>query len=183
VKPPFPDVPIFFGEAGFHLWRKENAQRPVAGLVTIGGNRGNARLSLQRFLEDHGVSVIIAVHPTAFVASNARISKGSQLLARSCVCAEAVIGEACIINTAASVDHESVLGDGVHIGPGATLAGCVEVGSGAFIGAGAVVLPRIRIGRNALVGAGSVVTRDIADGRLACGNPARIRGKAPGEES
>jgi acetyltransferase-like isoleucine patch superfamily enzyme len=84
------------------------------------------------------------------------------------------MGEACIINTAASVDHESVLGDGVHVAPGAVLTGCVQVGDHSMIGAGAVVLPRIKIGKDVVVGAGAVVTRDIMDGKVVYGIPARV---------
>jgi acetyltransferase-like isoleucine patch superfamily enzyme len=85
-----------------------------------------------------------------------------------------MIGDACIVNSSANVDHECVLGHGVHIAPGATLTGCVEVGDRSFIAAGAVVLPRIKIGSDSIIGAGSVVTRDIPDNVIAFGSPARI---------
>lgn len=149
----------------------------LAGLVAIGGYRGPDRIELQRLLERHGIEPVTVKHRTAFVAENASIGAGSQILANSAVCADAVLGRACIVNTKASVDHECVLGDGVHVAPGATLTGCVEVGEASFIGAGAVVLPRVRIGRAAIVGAGSVVTRDVLDGQVVYGNPARVRRK------
>ncbi len=96
-------------------------------------------------------------------------------MANASICAEAVIDEACIINTAATVDHECMLGKGVHVAPGATLCGCVAVGDYTMIGAGAVVLPRLKIGRDVVVGAGAVVTRDIPDGKIVYGVPANVR--------
>jgi acetyltransferase-like isoleucine patch superfamily enzyme len=89
------------------------------------------------------------------------------------VAVDAVLGEACIVNTAATVDHECRLGDGVHVCPGAHLAGLVEVGNNVMIGTGAIVLPRIKIGADATIGAGATVTKDVAPGDCVVGVPAR----------
>lgn len=177
VQSPFEGIPIGYGEAGFHQWKLKNPNVGASGLVAVGGARGRDRVDIQRFLRENGVQPVTAVHPTAFVASNANLSEGCQVLAHATVCAEALIGDASIINTAASVDHECVLGRGVHIGPSATLAGCVHVGDYSMVGAGAVVLPRIKIGNNVIVGAGAVVTKDIPDAKVAFGNPAKIQQK------
>ncbi|HEY0081914.1 MAG TPA: acetyltransferase [Pyrinomonadaceae bacterium] len=173
---PLAGTPLYYGAEGFARWANERGGGANhACLVAIGGSLGRARLEIQRFLEAHHLEPVVAIHPTAFVAANASVSKGSQILARASVCAEAVLGEGCIVNTASSVDHETVLGDGVHIAPGATLAGCVSVGDYSLVGPGAVVLPRIRIGRDCIVGAGAVVTKDVPDGKVVYGNPATIK--------
>lgn len=174
AKNPFPGVPLYIGQEGFHFWRKSAGSEPKDCLVAIGGARGKERLKIQGFLASHGLRPAIAVHSNAFVASNATMGSGCQILARAAVAVEVVMGNACIVNTAASVDHESRLGDGVHIAPGATLAGCVSVGDYSLIGPGAVVLPRVRVGTNVIVGAGAVVTRDVPDNRIVYGNPARV---------
>lgn len=175
VTSPFSDVPIYFGEAGFMTWLEAREGVESWCLVAIGGAAGRDRLEIQGRLSCRGLRPATAVHPTAFVAEGVVLGAGSQVLARSAVCVDVVAGEACIINTSASVDHECVLGRGVHIAPGATLAGCARVGDYSMVGAGAVVLPRIRIGSNVVVGAGAVVTRDIPDDSVAYGNPARVR--------
>lgn len=172
---PFPDVPLYVGRNGFEKWLAgREGNHPAGFLVAIGGDRGKDRIEVQEFLEGRGLVPLVARHPTAFAAANATIGAGSQLLATSAVCVEAVLGRACIVNTGATVDHECRLGDGVHIGPGAHLAGSVEVGSFAMIGTGAVVLPRVRIGGFAVVGAGAVVVRDVPPGAVVIGNPARV---------
>ena len=174
IATPFADVPLFYGEHGFSQWAEQRDPHRFCGfVVAIGGDRGHDRLVLFERLESAGLQPVTALHPTAFVATNATIGPGSQLLAQSAVCAEATLGRCCIINTGASIDHECRLGDGVHIGPGARLAGCVEVGALSMIGTGAVVAPNIAIGEGAVVGAGAVVIKDVDANAIVVGNPAR----------
>jgi sugar O-acyltransferase (sialic acid O-acetyltransferase NeuD family) len=171
---PFPGVPLYIGEQGLKEWQRSSPRTGVCFLVAVGGARGKERIELHDRLVSVGLHPIVAVHPRAFVARDALLGPGTQVLAGACVCTEVSCGRSCIINTGASVDHESNLGHGVHVAPGVTIAGCVEIGDCALIGAGAVVLPRVRVGRNVIVGAGSVVTRDIPDDTVAWGNPARV---------
>jgi sugar O-acyltransferase (sialic acid O-acetyltransferase NeuD family) len=172
--PPFADVPLYHGKDDFERWlASRDRSGPLGFLVAIGGDRGRDRLAVQEFLESHGLRPLTVRHRTAFVAADAVLGAGSQVLAQSAVCVGARLGRACIVNTAASVDHECRLGDGVHVCPGARLAGCVEVGDAAMIGTGAVVLPRLRIGAGATVGAGAVVIADVPEGAVVVGNPAR----------
>ncbi len=174
---PFPDVPIYRGREGFARWLAEVGDPSEVGfLVAIGGEHGAARVRIHRFLEDHGLEPLTAVHPSAFVADNARLGPGCQILAHAVVAVECELGRDCIVNTAASVDHEGRLGDGVHLAPGARLAGCVSVGDYAMVGAGAIVLPRTRIGEGAVIGAGAVVLRDVEAWTVVAGNPARLIG-------
>jgi sugar O-acyltransferase (sialic acid O-acetyltransferase NeuD family) len=174
IRSPLSQVPLVGDWSAFQQWREEHTG-PIACIVAIGGGRGADRMTIQLQLADAGLHPVSLVHPTAFVAANAMIGAGSQILAMSAVCAEARLGQACIVNTRASVDHQCVLGDGVHVGPGATLCGEVRIDSFAFVGAGATILPRVRIGRSAVVGAGAVVARDVAAGTCVVGIPARTQ--------
>lgn len=177
---PFSDTPIFLGEKGFADWeRGYQGIRPVRACVAIGGTRGEDRLNRMQWLDDRGYPSFAIVHARAFIAADAVLGEGCQILALSAVCAGAKIGRAAIVNTKASIDHDCVLGDGVHIAPGATLAGEVVVGDFSFIGTGAIVLPRIRIGARASIGAGAVVTGDVPAGETVVGNPARTLHKDP----
>ena len=173
LAPPFADIPLIEGWRGFESWLGKQGSSGVGFCVTIGNPHGRVRLRLHEQLERAGLEPVSAIHPTAFVADNAKLGEGAQVMAGAVICAEASIGRQCIINTRASVDHEDVLADGVEVGPGATLCGLVQIGVGAWVCAGATVLPRIKIGPDAIVGAGAVVIRDVAPNTKVVGVPAR----------
>ena len=171
---PFPDVPVYLGHEGLSFWLANQAMpMKLYACVAIGGGRGIERLTLQQLLQGHGMQPLTVIHHRAFVASDAEIGEGSQILAMSAVCANVTVGRAVIVNTCASIDHDCVIESGVHIGPGAHLAGEVHVSEYAFVGTGATVSPRVNIGRCAVVGAGAVVVRDVAAGETVVGNPAK----------
>ena len=81
------------------------------------------------------------------------------------------IGDYCVVNTNATVDHECMIGNGVHIMGGASIAGQVEIGDFSTIGTNATVLPNIRIGKHSYIGAGALVNKDVNDYEVVVGVP------------
>jgi sugar O-acyltransferase (sialic acid O-acetyltransferase NeuD family) len=174
LQSPVAGVPVLTGETGLDAWlaRREKVSELLFA-VAVGGSRGADRLRLAEVMKARRLRSHTIVHRTAFVAADALLGEGCQVLAMAAVCAKARLGNFVIVNTSASVDHDCVLGDGVHIAPGARLAGEIVIGARAFVGIGAVVLPRLKIGEGAIVGAGAVVIHDVAAGVTVAGNPAR----------
>lgn len=171
---PIEGIPIYYGEAGFEKWL--TTVQDISDfyyLVAIGGNNGQTRHKIAEMLKAAGLMPYTAIHSTAFIANNAIIGEGTQILANSSICARVNIGKNCIINTSASIDHECIIGNNVHIGPGAKLAGCVIVEDNVFIGTNATVLPHTRIGKNSVVGAGAVVLKHVTTDIIVAGNPAK----------
>ncbi len=173
---PLAGVAVHVGEAGLRtLGRFEPKRyRRCSRLVAIGGSRGRDRLAIQQRFRSRGLRVESIVHPDASVCASASLGAGTQVLAQAVVAADARVGQACIVNHRASIDHECVIGDGVHIAPGATLCGCVTVHDNVMVGAGAVVLPRLSIGEDSI-------------DRRRCGGHARRaaechRGRQPGPQ-
>jgi sugar O-acyltransferase (sialic acid O-acetyltransferase NeuD family) len=175
IPAPFAGVALHVGETSFEAWSRGRQDTPKPGAcVAIGGGRGGDRLARMRWLAARGYAPVTVTHPSAWVASDAVFGAGCQFLSQSAVCSSARLGDAVIVNTAASIDHDCVIGDGVHFAPGARAAGEVMIGENAFIGCGAIILPRIRIGAGATVGAGAVVTKDVEPNQTVVGNPARL---------
>lgn len=138
-------------------------------IIGIGDNRVRKNLSL-KVLHDYGQ----AIHSSAIIDKNVKLGVGIVVMHFALIQRDSVVGDHCIINSNASVDHECILKNFVHIAPNATLCGNVSIGEGTLIGARAVVLPNIKIGKWATIGAGSVVIKDVPDFATVVGNPARI---------
>lgn len=117
---------------------------------------------------------LTVIHPNAVKSENVSLGYGTVVMAGAIINPFARIGNHCIINTGASIDHDSVIHDFVHIAPHCTLCGEVVIGDGSWIGAGTIVIQGVHIGKNCYIGAGSVVVKDIPDNTLCYGNPARV---------
>jgi len=171
---PYPSIPFIGGQQEFINWIKGfKDPKELKFIVTIGGNYGKDRIAVHNFIRSYGPEPMIIKHNTAYISESAKVDEGSLIYANVSVCVEARIGKACIINTAASVDHECVIDEGVAIGPGARLTGLVQVGKYADIYTGAIILPRIKIGEGAVIGAGAVVVKDVQPYTVVAGNPAK----------
>lgn len=175
---PISSLKILEGYQGYSNWLKETrnlySNFKVSAISAIGGEKGKDRLDYLKMFKLDGFETPSLIHPKSHVSDTAVIGENSQICAFAFVGADALVGDACIINTKASIDHESIIGNGVHLAPGATLCGCVKVGNLVFIGASAIILPNLSIGENSIIGAGSIVTRDVPKNVLVYGNPAKI---------
>jgi sugar O-acyltransferase (sialic acid O-acetyltransferase NeuD family) len=140
-------------------------------IVAIGDN--GMRRSFADRLEEDGLELINAVHPSANLARNVTLGRNIVIAAGCLVCAHCQIGDSVILNTGCLADHESLIGTATHICPGARLAGRVTVESGAFVGIGATVIQNVRVGYESVVGAGAVVIGDVAPMSTVVGVPAR----------
>jgi len=177
ARSPLIGVELLGGKAAWDAWAEKNPDRSrFHALVAIGSGQGRDRLRIQEVMVSAGLLCDELVHSTAFVADNAHLGAGTQVLAMGVVAAGVQMGDACVVNHKASVDHGCSIGDGVFVAPGATILGEVSVGDCSTIGAGAVVLPKLRIGRDCMVGAGAIITKDVPDGVVIVGNPGRIIG-------
>jgi sugar O-acyltransferase (sialic acid O-acetyltransferase NeuD family) len=156
----------------------ELQRQGVTGAVVAIGDNG-VRRAFAEEVEQHGIELVNAIHPSANLAHNVTLGRNIVIAAGALVCAHSQIGDSTILNTGCIVDHESMIGTAVHICPGARLAGRVMIESGAFVGIGATVLQNIRIGCEAVVGGGAVVIRDVPPLTTVVGVPARPIRDAP----
>ena len=97
------------------------------------------------------------------------------------------IGDNVSIQSQAFIPTNTKIGSNVFIGPNVVITNDKYPPTGigglvgatiddyAAIGANVTLLPGVKIGRAAVVAAGSVVTKDVPAGKMAMGNPARLR--------
>lgn len=171
---PFPDVPIFHGWEDIRPWLRHQGRSRIGFVVAIGNPYGHVRRRLHKQLSDENLIPLSFADKTAVISDGVSIGPGAQIMPGAVVHVDARIGEQCIVNTGAIVEHDCRLSDGVEIGPRAVLCGRVEVGQDSWICAGATVLPTVRIGASVIVGAGAVVNRDVPSGTVVVGVPARF---------
>ncbi len=142
-------------------------------ILGIGDNR--IRQKAADFIRSKGKKIINTIHPASSVSGTCKMGFGNFIAKHVSINPLARLGDFCIINTGAIIEHECTIGDAVHIAPGAVLAGSVSVGDLSFIGANAVVKQGVKIGKNVVVGAGAVVLKDVPDNQMVVGNPGKIQ--------
>ena len=142
-----------------------------ACVVGIGNNK--IRWEKQISLTQAGARLTPLIHPAATVSKYADLGEGSVVMANAVINPFVKIGEACIVNTASTIDHDCILQDAVHVSPGSNLGGGVEVGFQSWVGIGACVKQYLKIGSGATIGAGAAVVNDVPAHQTVVGIPAR----------
>lgn len=154
--------------AGLPVVHSAEGLSPI--IVTIGDCQIRKRI-VEKIGDREYLTVI---HPSAIKADSVKLGYGTVVMAGAILNPYASVGNHCIVNTGASIDHDCIIHDFVHIAPHSTLCGEVEIGEGTWVGAGTTIKQGIHIGKNCFIGAGAVVVKDIPDDSLCYGNPARV---------
>lgn len=127
-------------------------------IIGIGSNTVRKTIA-----ERYRVNWVSIVHPSAQIAWNVKIGKGTVVMANAVINAGATVGEHCIINTGAIVEHDNVIENYAHISPNVALGGTVRIGERSHIGIGATVKNNTDICSDCTVGAGAVVIKNIKE--------------------
>lgn len=141
--------------------------------VIVGIGNNSTREKIQNMLEILGASIPVLIHPSAIIGNDVEIGIGTVVMAGVVINCCTKIGNGCIINTSATIDHDNIIEDFVHISPGAHLAGTVKVGQGSWLGIGSIVRNNIIITQNVNIGAGAVVVKNITESGTYIGIPAK----------
>ncbi|MDO4963628.1 MAG: acetyltransferase [bacterium] len=143
-------------------------------IIGIGNNAIRRKIN-----ENNKLKLYTAIHPSAIIASDVKISEGTVIMPGVVINPGTKIGANCIINTSSSLDHDNVIEDYVHISPGAHLAGTVTVKENTWLCTGVIVKNNIIIEKNNIIGAGSVVIKDILEtNNTYVGVPAKVLKKS-----
>ncbi|HEX6441310.1 MAG TPA: hypothetical protein VF007_03925 [Stellaceae bacterium] len=140
-------------------------------LIAIGDPRIRARIWVE--LLALGIRFATLIHPTAQVASSARIGAGTILCPMSHAGPRSTLGQNLLLNAYAGVGHQSRIGDHCVLSPYSLAAGHAVLGEGCFLGSHVLVAAAKTVGAFGKVAAGSMVYRDLPPRCLALGNPAK----------
>lgn len=137
-------------------------------VVALGLMKGGNKLreNLYNMALSASILPITLIHPTACLANNVIIGRGSVLMAGVIVNSDTTIGENAIINTGGVLEHDVTISDHTHIAPRSTILGGCMIGDTCMIGAGSVVIQNTKIHDNVTVAAGAVVVADVLKGGI-----------------
>ena len=121
----------------------------------------SVRHQLAKEMRSLGFNFIQVIDPSAFIAPEAILEDGVQVMSTAVIQPGVIIRRDSIINSGAQVDHDSVVGEGSHLCPSSVLAGSVQVGKMTMIGTGSVIIPEVVVGDSQMVKAGMVVTKSM----------------------
>ena len=122
----------------------------AVGQIGISTHRPRLAKDLERF--DFAMPVVISGY--AHVSRHAALGAGTTVGHDVIVNAGAYVGDHCILNTKALIEHDVVIGDYCHISTGALMNGGVQLGSRSFIGSGAVLREGLTLPVGTVVSAG-----------------------------
>ena len=142
-------------------------------VIALGDTTARRRVHAE--LAGRGARFASLIHPTAYVAPNARIGPGAVLCPFAMVGAHARVGANVAINIYASVGHDAVVGDHCVLSPYSTLNGAVRLEDSVFLGSGAVVTPGVTVGRRSKISVLTPAMHDVQPGSLVAGPRPRSR--------
>ena len=123
--------------------------------------------------EQKQLTPVNAIHPSAILADCVGIGHGNLINVGASLAPGVTLGNHCIVQTHAILEHEAVIKDFVQVGAGSIIGTQAVIEDHAFIGIGATLIAGIQVGSGASIGAGSVVMQDVKPGTRVLGNPAK----------
>jgi sugar O-acyltransferase (sialic acid O-acetyltransferase NeuD family) len=140
-------------------------------LVAVG--LPSVKRALVERLAARGARFATLVHPSAVVATSARIGEGVVLCPFSIVSDAVELGDFAMLNFYASAGHDARIGRYATLSPYATVNGYARLGEEVFLGSHATVTSRRTLGDGARVSANLAVHADVPPRTLVYGPPAK----------
>ncbi|MFM0303050.1 acetyltransferase [Paraburkholderia sediminicola] len=173
--------PVLGGESDLTRLTAEHDLQGV--IIAIGDNSVRANVAAKVADVCPQLPFVSAVHPSASIGKGANIGAGTVVMAGAVINADCRVGQFCIVNTKASLDHDCIMEDFSSLAPGVTTGGNCRIGSHAAVSIGAVLRHGITVGEHSVVGAGSIVLKAVEAFSVSYGNPAKkIRDRQQGDK-
>lgn len=114
------------------------------------------------------------IHPTAYMAPDVIIGKGSVIMPYAMISSHAEIGFNTLIMTGATIGHNTKLGEFNHVASQAVVGAFIRTGIGTHIGLNSTIREYLNIGDFSTLGMGAVLTKNVGKKEIWAGNPARF---------
>ena len=142
--------------------------------IAIGDNSTRLKVKLKVESLFPEINFPSVVHPSAQIAKDVKIGQGVCIMAGVVINSSSNIGDFCILNTKASIDHDNFIGDFSSLAPNTTTGGDVSIGEFSAIGISATIKHGIKIGNHSVIGAASYINKNMPDNVVAYGIPGKI---------
>ena len=149
--------------------------QPVAGdrFVLAIGNMAARRRTVEAICAKGG-EFLTLVHPTAFVASSARLGPGVLIYPFAAVSNNAILEDGVKLNYFSSVGHDTFLGKHCLLAPYATVNGFGHLEEDVYLSTHSTVAPQVRVGAGSVVSANSAVMKSVPTDSFVFGVPGRV---------
>jgi sugar O-acyltransferase (sialic acid O-acetyltransferase NeuD family) len=134
---------------------REQCVHALLAIGQIGLSTQRQRLAAN--LKRLGFSLPVVISGRAQVSRHAQLGIGISVGHGVIVNAGACVGNYCILNSNALIEHDAVIGDCCHISTGALVNGRVTIGDSSFIGSGAVLREGLSLPPHTVISAGKRV--------------------------
>ncbi|QXM05961.1 acetyltransferase [Crassaminicella indica] len=135
---------------------------------------GKTRIDLFDHLNIPEDRLLTIVHPSSFIAYNAKLSPGVVVMPNCYIATKTKIGVCTLVMANSVIGHNNCIGRLCHFSAGSVTGSYINMGDASDIGLNATVLEKIQIGTCSVVGAGSLARKNIGDYEIHVGCPAKL---------
>lgn len=156
-------------------WKQFSKDKSVKFIFAIHPvGHGSLRVRLFESLGIPDELLYTLVHPSAFVAYNAKLAPGVMVMSSSYIGPATVLSRCvfCMANT--MIGHHTMVGPYCHISIGAIIGSYVKIGTASDVALNTTIMEKVNIGKYAVAGAAAMITKDINDNEVVIGNPQRV---------
>jgi acetyltransferase EpsM len=157
------------------LLRQDSARLLVLGVGK--GPGSDHRRQIVKRIAARGERWASVIDASARVYSGVRVGKGVVVMPGAMINCGATLGDHCVVNTGAIVEHDVQVGEFVQIAPGAAVGGAAVLEKDSYVGLGARIRDHVIVRTGATVAMGAVVVADVGERTTVMGVPARVRAR------
>ena len=136
------------------------------------------RIKLFESLKIPDSSMVIFIHPMAYVAPNVELGPGTVIMPNVSVSSGTIFGKCCLLMVNATIGHNNEIGNYCHFAAQCCTSSFIKISDGVHIGLNATIRENLKIGKNSTLGMGSVLLENIGENEIWAGNPAKFIRKA-----